>query len=125
MSKKILNTGSKAFGPYSTGVWAGDTLFLSGQIPYNAAEDKLILDSIEAQTHQVMQNIEAILAYAELGWNDVVKASIFLTDMNDFANVNEVYQTYFDSAHAPARECVQVAALPKGVQIEISVIATK
>mgnify|MGYP000671848419 CR=1 FL=1 len=125
MGKQIVNTGGKAFGPYSTAVWSGDTLFISGQIPFNADKGELDLSSIEAQTHQVMKNVAAVLSHVNLTWNDVVKASIFLTDMNDFSAVNEVYATYFDAERAPARECVQVAALPRGVNIEISVIAAK
>lgn len=125
MAKEILNTGGKAFGPYSTAVWAGDILFVSGQIPFDSENDKMIDDSIEAETHQVMKNVAGVLKHAGLTWNDVVKASIFLKDMNDFSTVNEIYQTYFDLEHAPARECVQVARLPKDVSVEISVIATK
>lgn len=125
MAKQILNTGAKGFGPYSTAVWAGELLFVSGQIPFDKNENKLILNNIEQATHQVMINIRGVLEKADLSWNNVVKASIFLTDMNDFEAVNAIYQTYFDSRQAPARECVQVAALPKGVSIEISVIASK
>ncbi len=125
MAKKILNTGSKSFGPYSTAVWAGDILFVSGQIPYNAEKGQLELDTIEKQCHQVMKNISAVLSHAHLTWENVVKASIFLTDITDFAAVNDIYKSYFDNDFAPARETVQVAALPKGVNIEISVIATK
>ena len=125
MAKQILPTGAKGFGPYSTAVWAGELLFVSGQIPFNAETQKLVLNDISAATHQVMKNVESVLKQANLTWNNVVKASIFLTNMNDFDAVNKVYQTYFDLEHAPARECVQVAALPKGVAIEISVIASK
>lgn len=125
MAKQILNTGSKSFGPYSTAVWAGDLLYVSGQIPFCAEQGKMMDESIEAQTHQAMKNVKSILEKADLTMNDLVKVSIFLTDMNDFEKVNAVYQTYFDLEHAPARECVQVAALPKFVNVEVSVIATK
>lgn len=125
MSKQVVNTSGKAFGPYNTAVWAGDTLFVSGQLAFNAEKGELELSNIQAETHQVMQNIKSILEYVDLSWNDVVKASIFLADMNDFAAMNEVYGTYFDQEHAPARECVQVAVLPRNVNIEISVIATR
>lgn len=125
MAKQILKTSAKSLGPYSTGAWAGDTLFVSGQIAYSAEEERIILDSIPEETHQIMKNIKGILEIAGLTWNDVVKASIFLTDMGNFSTVNEVYAQYFDIELAPARECVQVAALPGGVNVEISVIATK
>ncbi|MBX2845681.1 MAG: Rid family detoxifying hydrolase [Saprospiraceae bacterium] len=125
MAKQILKTSAKSLGPYSTGAWAGDTLFVSGQIAYSAEEERIILDSIPEETHQIMKNIKGILEIAGLTWNDVVKTSIFLTDMGNFSTVNEVYAQYFDIELAPARECVQVAALPGGVNVEISVIATK
>lgn len=125
MAKQIVDTGAKGFGPYSTAVWAGDLLFVSGQIPFDAETNTLIDENIIQETHQVMKNVASVLAHAELTWNDVVKASIFLKNMDDFEKVNEIYQTYFDLENAPARECVEVARLPKNVSIEISVIATK
>lgn len=125
MGKQILNTGAKSFGPYSTAVWAGDILFVSGQIPFQSDTNTLITNDIKAATHQVMKNIQTVLHQANLSWNDVVKSSIFLTDLQDFEKVNEIYQAYFELENAPARECLQVAALPKGVSIEISVIASK
>jgi len=125
MSKQVVKTDGKAFGPYNTAVWAGDTLFVSGQIPFNASKGELVLDNIQDSTHQVMQNIKSILEHVDLTWNDVVKASIFLADMEDFGAVNEVYATYFDQEHAPARECVAVKTLPRNVNIEISVIAVR
>ena len=125
MAKQILKTSAKSLGPYSTGAWAGDTLFVSGQIAYSAEQERIILDSIPEETHQIMKNIKGILEIAGLTWNDVVKASIFLTDMGNFSTVNDVYAQYFDIELAPARECVQVSALPGGVNVEISVIATK
>lgn len=125
MAKQILDTGAKGFGPYSTAVWAGDLLFVSGQIPFNSETDQMVSGSIEEETHQVMKNIAKILEFANLTWNDVVKASIYLKNMDDFSRVNDIYKRYFDLESAPARECVQVARLPKDVNIEISVIATK
>jgi 2-iminobutanoate/2-iminopropanoate deaminase len=98
-------------------------LFVSGQIPVDPVTNQ-ICSSIEEQTHQVMNNIEAILSEANLSWNHLVKATIFLTDMNDFSKVNEIYASYFSDTF-PARECVQVSALPKNVSIEISVIASE
>ena len=125
MAKQILKTSAKSLGPYSTGAWAGDTLFVSGQIAYSAEQERIILDSIPEETHQIMKNIKGILEIAGLTWNDVVKASIFLTDMGNFSTVNDVYAQHFDIELAPARVCVQVSALPGGVNVEISVIATK
>lgn len=125
MAKKILHTKGKSFGPYNTAVWAGDLLFVSGQIPFDSENDIMIQGEIEDQTHQVMKNVANVLSQAELTWDDVVKASIFLKDMNEFDRVNAIYQRYFNQETAPARECVQVARLPKDVSIEISVIATK
>ncbi|MDR2122046.1 MAG: RidA family protein [Flavobacteriaceae bacterium] len=110
-----------AIGPYSQAVKANNFLFVSGQIPIDPKTGQ-IPASIEEQTHQVMKNIQAILNKAELSWDHLVKTTIFLTDMNDFAKVNEIYASYFSETF-PARECVQVSALPKNVSIEISVIA--
>ncbi len=125
MTKNIIHTDQApaAIGPYSQAIKISNFLFVSGQIPVNPVTNE-IPDSIEEQAHQVMKNIEAILTQAKLSWDHLVKTTIFLTDMNDFTKVNEVYASYFSDTY-PARECVQVAALPKNVSIEISVIASE
>ncbi|MEZ4887453.1 MAG: RidA family protein [Chitinophagales bacterium] len=125
MHKNIVSTNQAPapVGPYSQAVWAGNLLFLSGQIAIDPASGTLVLDNIEAETHQVMKNIEAMLTAANLTFENIVKTSIFLSDMNDFNSVNIVYGSYFNADTAPARECVEVAKLPKGVNVEISVIA--
>lgn len=122
--KNIINTKNapNPIGPYNQSVKFGDLLFTSGQIALDL-EGNLVDDSIENETHQVFKNLKAILNEAELTFDDVLKVSIFLKDMNDFIKVNEVYATYFNSDSAPARETVQVAKLPKNVSIEISLIA--
>ena len=125
--KKIIKT-SKAplpIGPYNQAVLSNGTLFISGQIPMNPETKELISDSIEAATNQVMANLKAILIDAGMSFENVVKTSIFLSDMNDFSAVNAVYATFFNEATAPARETVQVAGLPLGVPVEISMIAIK
>jgi 2-iminobutanoate/2-iminopropanoate deaminase len=103
-------------------VAAGNFVFLSGQIALNPATGQLVMDDIKTETKQVMENIKTILAEAGINFSHVIKTSIFLTDMQDFAQVNEVYGTYFKD-NFPARETVQVAGLPKGVNVEISVTA--
>ena len=103
----------------------GNTLYTSGQIALNPATMELVLDDIETETKQVMENMKAVLAAAEMTFENVVKTTIFIMDMNDFAKINGVYGSYFDEATAPARETVQVACLPKNVNIEISMIAVK
>ncbi len=122
--KNIINTKNapNPIGPYNQSVKFGDLLFTSGQIALDL-KGNLVDDSIENETHQVFKNLKAILNEAELTFDDVLKVSIFLKDMNDFIKVNEVYATYFNSDSAPARETVQVAKLPKNVSIEISLIA--
>jgi 2-iminobutanoate/2-iminopropanoate deaminase len=122
--KKVINTNNAPapIGPYSQAVAANGFLFVSGQIPSNPATGEIISGDIKSETKQVMENINAILTEAGLSFSNVVKTSIFLTDMGNFAQVNEVYGTYF-TAQFPARETVQVAALPKNVNVEISVIA--
>lgn len=126
MEKKIINTDNapKAIGPYSHSVLAGNTLYVSGQVPLNPVTGALEMDSIETQTHQCLKNVKAILEAADMGFANVVKATVFITDMAQFANINAVYGEYFTENY-PARECVQVAALPRGVNVEISVIAVK
>jgi 2-iminobutanoate/2-iminopropanoate deaminase len=125
MKTTINTTNAPApIGPYSQAVEAGNFVFLSGQIALNPATGQLITDDIKTETKQVMENIKAILAEAGITFSHIVKTTIFLTDMQDFAQVNEVYGTYF-SDNFPARETVQVAGLPKGVNVEISVTAVK
>jgi 2-iminobutanoate/2-iminopropanoate deaminase len=124
--KTIINTNNAPapIGPYSQATLAGGFLFVSGQIPIDPLSGELISSDIKAEATQVMENIKAILTEAGLGFDNIVKTSIFLTDLQNFVQVNEVYGTYF-SADFPARETIQVSALPKGVNVEISVIAVK
>jgi 2-iminobutanoate/2-iminopropanoate deaminase len=124
--KTMINTTNAPapIGPYNQAVAAGNFIFLSGQIALNPANGQLITDDIKNETKQVMENIKAILIEAGINFSHIVKTTIFLTDMQDFAQVNEVYGTYF-SDNFPARETVQVAGLPKGVNVEISVTAVK
>lgn len=126
MEKQIINTsGAPApIGPYNQAMRVGDFLFVSGQIPMDAATGELVQSGIREETQKVMENLEAILKQAGMDFSNVVKSSIFLTDMKQFAEMNEVYGKYF-AENAPARECVQVAALPRFVNVEISVIAAK
>lgn len=126
MEKQIINTsGAPApIGPYNQAVRAGDFLFVSGQIPIDPATGELVETGIQDETERVMQNLAAILKEAGMDFSNVVKSSIFLTDMKQFAQVNEVYAKYF-TENEPARETVQIAALPKFVNVEISVIAAK
>lgn len=109
-------------GPYSQAVKAGNFLFASGQIALDPKTGALVTGTIETETHQVMKNIEVVLAEAGLEFTNVVKTTIFLMDMNDFTKVNAVYGSYFKN-NFPARETVQVSGLPKGVNVEISVVA--
>ncbi|MCB4797517.1 RidA family protein [Neotamlana laminarinivorans] len=123
--KKIISTKNAPapIGPYNQAILAGNTLFISGQIALNPATGNLVMDSITIETKQVMQNLQAILEAAGLSFSNVVKSSIFISNMDDFNEINEVYGSYFDEATAPARETVQVAQLPKNVNVEISMIA--
>lgn len=125
MSKQIVQTtlAPAAIGPYSQAVKTGSLLFVSGQIPLIAETGELVTDGIEAETKQVMQNIAAILKAADLTFENVVKTTIFLKSMGDFATVNAVYASFF-SKDFPARETVEVSRLPKDVNVEISVIAS-
>jgi len=122
--KKIISTlnAPEAIGPYSQAVLQNNTLYCSGQIALNPRNNKLIIDNIVDETHQVMKNIHEILKEANMDFNNIVKCTIFLKNMNDYLKVNEVYSTYFTS-QPPAREAVQVSVLPKNVNIEISAIA--
>lgn len=125
--KKIINT-SKApapIGPYNQAVLSGNTLYISGQIPMNPETGKLVEGDIKKETQQSMENLKAILTEAGMTFENVVKTSIFLSDMHQFGQVNEVYASYFDADTAPARETVEVANLPKFVNVEISMIAVK
>ncbi len=124
MNKQIINTSNAPapIGPYSQSVKAAGLLFISGQIPINPATGELVSGDIKAETHQSMQNLEAILSEAKLTFEHVVKTTIFLSDMSLFAQVNEVYGSYFKGDY-PARETVAVKGLPKGVNVEISMIA--
>ena len=110
-------------GPYNQAVLKGNTLYTSGQIALNPATMELVIDNIESETRQVMENMKAVLETAGMTFENVVKTSIFITNMNDFASINAIYGSYFNEKTAPARETVQVAALPKNVNIEISMIA--
>ena len=125
--KQIINTPTAPapIGPYNQAVHFNNMLFISGQIAIDPPTGNLILDDIRGETSQVMRNLRAILDEAGMDFSDVVKTSIFLSDMNQFAAVNEVYGSYFDSDTAPARETVEVANLPKFVNVEISMIAMK
>jgi 2-iminobutanoate/2-iminopropanoate deaminase len=122
----IINTSNAPapIGPYNQAVLAGNLLFVSGQIALDAQTGELVMPDLASETHKVMANIKAILTEAELAFDAVVKTSIFLKDMGDFAQVNEIYGSYF-SGNFPARETIQVAALPKNVNVEISVTAYK
>ena len=124
MKKVILTPEAPApIGPYSQAVQVGQQLFISGQIPLDPSTGELITGSIEEETTQVMKNLSAILSQAGGDWENVVKVSIFLTDMADFAAVNNIYGSYIPEKSAPARETVAVAGLPKEVRVEISAIA--
>ena len=126
MKKIILTDFAPApIGPYSQAVLFGNTLYTSGQIALNPVTMELVLDNISTETKQVMQNLKAVLEAAEMSFENVIKTTIFIMDMNDFAAINSVYSTYFDEKTAPARETVQVAGLPKGVNVEISMIAMR
>lgn len=126
--KKTIITTDKApapIGPYNQAVLMNNTLYLSGQISLIPETMDLVEGDLEAETVQVMENLKAVLEAAEMTFEDVVKSSIFLSDMNNFSAINEVYGRYFNEATAPARETVEVANLPKFVRVEISMIAVK
>jgi 2-iminobutanoate/2-iminopropanoate deaminase len=126
MKKIIFTTEAPApIGPYNQAVLVGNTLYTSGQIALDPVSMKLIMDDIETETQQVMQNMKAVLAAAGMTFENVIKTSIFIMNMADFSRINAVYASYFDEATAPAIETVQVACLPKNVNIEISMIAVK
>jgi 2-iminobutanoate/2-iminopropanoate deaminase len=124
MKKIIFTENAPApIGPYNQAVLKGNTLYTSGQIAINPANGELVIDNIEAETQQVMQNMKAVLEAAGMTFENVVKTTIFIMNMNDFASINAVYGYYFNEKTAPARETVQVACLPKNVNVEISMIA--
>lgn len=125
MSKEIISTDKApaAIGPYSQAVKTGNMVFTSGQIPIDPATGEIVSGGIEAQARQVLQNVGAVLEAAGTDFSKVIKATVFIKDMNDFAAVNKIYGEYF-KAPFPARSCVEVARLPKDVGVEIEVIAT-
>lgn len=125
--KKIIFTDKAPapIGPYSQAVLSGNTLYTSGQVAINPTNGELVLENIEIETEQVMQNLKAVLEAADMTFENVIKTTIFIMNMGDFARINSVYGKYFNETTAPARETVQVATLPKNVNIEISMIAVK
>ena len=125
--KKIINTAKAPapIGPYNQAVLSGNTLYISGQIPLNPETGTLVEGDIKKETTQVMENLKVILEEARMNFENVVKSTIFLSDMHQFTKVNEVYGTYFKADTAPARETVEVANLPKFVNVEIAMIAVK
>lgn len=126
MTKEVVYSSNapEPIGPYSQAIMAGNTLFVSGQIPIDTTSGKIIEGDIVAETNQVMKNLGAVLKEAGMDFSHVVKCSIFLSDMNNFPKVNEAYGQYFQS-NPPARETVEVSRLPKDVNVEISCIAVK
>jgi len=126
MDKIIINTAAapSPIGPYNQAILVGDTLYISGQICIDPKTGELKKKDIQDETHQVMNNLKAILLAATMNFSNVVKTTIFITDMNSFSEINEVYGKYFDGDF-PARETIQVSALPKFVNVEISMIAVK
>lgn len=127
MEKKIIFTekAPAPIGPYSQAILFGNTLYTSGQIAINPETGHLNDHTIEDETHQVMKNLKAVLEAADMTFGHVVKTTIFLSDMEDFARVNTIYGSYIDEKTAPARETVQVSVLPKNVNVEISMVAIR
>jgi len=125
--KRIIQTtdAPEPIGPYSQAIFINNTLYTSGQIALEPGSGKLILDTIANETEQVMKNLKAILACENMTFDNVVKSTIYITNMDDFGAINEVYGSCFKDSYAPARETVQVVKLPKNVNVEISVIAYK
>lgn len=124
--KKIINSPNAPapIGPYNQAVLKGNMLYTSGQIALDPKSGELILEDIKSETKQVMENLKAVLKEAGMNFENVLKATIFISDMQNFGDINEVYASYFQEATAPARETVEVANLPKYVNVEISVIAS-
>jgi len=125
--KQIITTDKAPapIGPYNQAVLSGNTLYMSGQIAFNPLTMELVMDDIPSETHQVMKNLKAVLEASDMTFENVVKTTIFLSDMDNFSQVNEVYGSYFNNNTAPARETVQVAKLPRNVNVEISMISVK
>ncbi|HJS00615.1 MAG TPA: RidA family protein [Flavobacterium sp.] len=124
MKKVIFTEKAPApIGPYNQAILAGNTLYVSGQIALNPTDGTLVNTSIESETKQVMENLKAVLEAAGMNFENVVKSTIFIMDMNDFGTINTIYGSYFNEKTAPARETVQVAGLPKNVNVEISMVA--
>jgi 2-iminobutanoate/2-iminopropanoate deaminase len=125
--KKIIFTekAPAPIGPYNQAVLVGNMLYTSGQIAINPLTNELVLEDIETETEQVMENLKAVIEAAEMTFENVIKVSIFISDMNNFSKINTIYGAYFNEATAPARETVQVACLPKNVNVEISAIAVR
>lgn len=123
--KKIYNTSNapSPLGPYNQAVMAGNMFFTSGQIAINSKSGELVINNVNDETKQVMENLKAVLNSANLDFKNIVKTSIFITSMNDFNDINDVYGSYFEKGQEPARETVEVAKLPAGVNVEISMIA--
>jgi 2-iminobutanoate/2-iminopropanoate deaminase len=126
MTKLVINTENApaAIGPYSQAIVCNGMVYCSGQIPIDPKTGELVSQSIEAETKQVLENISAVLKEAGCGFEHVIKANIFIKDMNDFTKINEVYASYFKAPY-PARACVEVSRLPKDVRVEIEVIASQ
>ena len=122
LNRIVTQDAPAAIGPYSQAITSGGFLFASGQIPINPKTGNVESEEVTEQAHTVLKNVGAVLKAAGLGYSDVVKTTVFITDMKDFAAVNAVYAEYFAEPY-PARSCVQVSALPKGVKVEIEIIA--
>jgi 2-iminobutanoate/2-iminopropanoate deaminase len=126
MSEVIFTKDAPApIGPYSQAILSDSTLYISGQIAIDSVTNNMINENIIEETTQVMKNLIAVLKAANMDLTNVVKCSIFVADLNNFKNINDVYGSYFDAEHAPARETVEVSRLPKDVNVEISAIAVK
>ena len=124
MNREVIHTekAPKAIGPYSQAIKAGDFLFVSGQVPFDPETMEIVEGGVVEQTTRVLENLKAILNEAGATFDNVVKTTVFIKDMNDFATINEIYAKYFDN-NKPARACVEVARLPRDVKVEIEVIA--
>lgn len=125
--KKVIETkyAPAPIGPYSQAILINQTLYTSGQIAINVKDGELVTSNIIDETKQVMQNLKEVLHAAEMNFEDVVKSTIYITDMDDFVEINQIYGSYFNEKSAPARETVQVAKLPKNVHVEISLVAIR
>jgi 2-iminobutanoate/2-iminopropanoate deaminase len=124
MNKQIIHTekAPAAIGPYSQAIKAGNLLFISGQVPFNPETMEIVEGGVEEQTTRVLENLKAILAEAGASFDNVVKTTVFIKDMNEFGAINEIYAKYFGE-NKPARACVEVARLPRDVKVEIEAIA--